>query len=70
MINDYNCIIDKDPLLVFKINVKSMVPFLAGILIIGLVYITQLASSIIQLISGINIELAGKKNQRNGKSYN
>lgn len=47
-----------------------MVPFLAGILIIGLVYITQLASSIIQLISGINIELAGKKNQRNGKSYN
>ncbi|KAK8889049.1 hypothetical protein M9Y10_033792 [Tritrichomonas musculus] len=60
IINDYKCLVDKDPLLVFTISVRSMIPILAGILIIGLVYITKLALTIGQWISGFNIELAGQ----------
>ena len=37
-----------------------MAPIIAGILIIGLVYIAKVASQIAQLISGINIDIAGK----------
>ena len=41
-----NCLVDKNPLLVFTISVKSMVPILAGILIIGLVYIASVSTTI------------------------
>ena len=45
-INDPNCIIDKDPLLLFTIGVRSMVPILAGILIILLVYAASMSKKI------------------------
>ena len=60
LIKDYNCLVDKDPLLIFKISVKSVVPLLAGILIIGLVYLAKLTASIVQLISRFDIQLFGK----------
>ena len=47
----HDCLIDQDPLLLFTICVKSMAPILAGILIIGLVYIVSLSSSIAEWIS-------------------
>ena len=50
ILKDLNCIVDKDPLLLFTINVKSLVPVLAGILIIGLVYIASIAKSISEWI--------------------
>ena len=40
------CIIDRDPLLVFSIFVRSMVPVIAIILISVLVYLTSLAKNI------------------------
>ena len=58
--NNSNCIVDKDPLLVFTISVKSMVPLLAGILIIGLVYIAKISATIAQFISCFNPDLALK----------
>ena len=43
-----NCIIDKDPLLLLSINVKSDFPILAGILIIILVYIAKIVKNIVE----------------------
>lgn len=58
--NDQNCFVDKDPLFIFTICVKSMIPILAGILIIGLVYIASLANSIFQWISTFEVKITGK----------
>lgn len=46
----HDCLIDQDPLLLFTISVKSMVPILAGILIIGLVYLASISGSIAEWI--------------------
>ena len=54
---EHNCIIDRDPLLVFSINVKSIVPLLAGILIIFLVYVAKIAAKISEIISSFGIDL-------------
>ena len=48
---DKTCLVVKDPLFVFTISVKSMIPVLAGILIIGLVYISNVAESIFEWIT-------------------
>ena len=45
-IEDEFCILDKDPLIMFTINVKSIAPFLAGVLIFALVYLGILAAKI------------------------
>lgn len=47
---DQNCLFDKDPLLLFTISIKSFAPVLAGILIIGLVFIASFAKSISEWI--------------------
>lgn len=47
---DYTCLVDKDPLLMFTICVKSVAPLLAGILIIGLVYLASVSKSIAEWI--------------------
>lgn len=41
-----NCLIDRDPLLVFTISVKSMAPLLAGVLIFALVFLASMSTSI------------------------
>ena len=46
IIEDFSCLIDQDPLFMFSITVKSIIPILAGILIIGLVYIASIAKNI------------------------
>lgn len=51
IVQNENCFVDKDPLLLFTINVKSQVPLMAGILIIGLVYIAKIAKSITEWIT-------------------
>lgn len=56
--DDQNCIIDKDPLFVFTINVKSLVPLLAGILIIVLVYVVSLCKSIIEWVGASAFKLS------------
>ncbi|KAK8892270.1 hypothetical protein M9Y10_029495 [Tritrichomonas musculus] len=58
VISDTNCLVDKDPLLLFTITVKSMVPILAGILIILLVYIASILKSIGQWISAFPVKLS------------
>ena len=42
-----NCIIDKDPLILFSISIKSLLPVLAGVLIFLLIYAVYLAKDII-----------------------
>ena len=54
---DYNCLIDRDPLLLFTISVRSMVPLLAGILIIGLVYLAAISGSIAEWIAAFPAKL-------------
>lgn len=51
IVQNENCIVDKDLLLLFTINVKSQVPVMAGILIIGIVYIAKIAKSITEWIT-------------------
>ena len=48
---DPNCLFDKDPILLFAINVRSMFPILAGILIIALVYLAFIIKDIIECVS-------------------
>ena len=56
IVNDKNCLVDKDPLLCFTISVKSLIPVLAGILIIVLVYNDKLIKDIFELISPLGIK--------------
>ena len=58
IIKNENCIVDKDPLLLFTINVKSQVPVMAGILIIGLVYIAKVAKTISEWITTCGAKLS------------
>ncbi|KAK8889422.1 hypothetical protein M9Y10_034168 [Tritrichomonas musculus] len=44
--DDFYCIVDKDPLLVFTIFVRSLIPVLATILICVLVYVASIAKKI------------------------
>ena len=56
-----NCLIDKEPLFVFSISVKSMAPFLAGVLIFFLLYLANLARQIadfVKTIPKLSIKLA------------
>lgn len=55
-----NCLIDKDPMLLFTISLRSPVPLLAGILIILLVYLVRVSGKITQTIMGFP-EFAAKK---------
>lgn len=48
-----NSLIDRDPLFVFTISVRSMAPLLAGILIFGLVYLTSLSNTISQYVTSL-----------------
>lgn len=48
---EHDCLIDQDPLLMFTISVKSNAPLLAGILIIGLVYLASVAETITEWIA-------------------
>lgn len=50
--DDPNCLFDKDPLLMFTISVRSMLPILAGILMILLVYASSMSEEIMKWISG------------------
>ena len=43
-----NCLIDKDPLLLFSIHIKSMIPILVGVLVIVLVFIANICLVIAQ----------------------
>ena len=45
-VTDQQCIVDRDPLFVFTICVKSIIPVLAGVLIILLVYLASMAKDI------------------------
>ena len=47
-----NVLFDKDPLFVFSIYVKSMIPFLAGILMLLLLYIANMIKKIIIYANG------------------
>ena len=60
LVNDSNCIIDKDPLFLFTIIIKSIVPILAAILIIGLVYIAKVAEKITAYITAGPIEITSQ----------
>lgn len=44
--NDPTILIDKDPLFLFTLNVRSLIPILAGILILVLVYLATIAKKI------------------------
>lgn len=60
LLNDGDCLIDKDPLLLFTISVKSLTPILAGILIIGLVYIASISKSISEWILAFPVKITRK----------
>ena len=60
ILKDYNLLIDKDPLFVFTISVKSMFPILASILIIVLVYVASIAKEVIAWITSFHIKLSGE----------
>lgn len=51
-LNDPYCLIDKDPMILFTLCVKSFAPILAGILIAFLVYVTSIAKDIAEWIIG------------------
>ncbi|KAK8839804.1 hypothetical protein M9Y10_031512 [Tritrichomonas musculus] len=55
--DDQNCLVDKDPLFMFTINVRSMVPVLAGVLICVLVYLGILSAKIVEFASTLPISL-------------
>ena len=48
-----NCLVDKDPLFVFSISVKSVVPFLAGVLVFFLLYLANIARQMVTFIQQI-----------------
>lgn len=50
-----NVLFDKDPLFVFSIYVKSVIPFLAGILMLLLLYITNIIRKIIKYANGFTL---------------
>lgn len=50
-LNDPYCIIDKDPMILFTLCVRSMIPILAGILIAFLVYVASIAKDIVEWIA-------------------
>ena len=54
--DDPNCLFDKDPLLLFTINVKSLFPILAGILIIALVYLAFIIKEIMEITQILNLK--------------
>ena len=52
-----NCIVDRDPLLVFTISVKSMAPILAGVLIFALVFLASMSTTIMAYVSAFPVTL-------------
>ena len=56
-IKDPNCIIDQDPLLYLTINIKSLVPVLAGILVIVLVFVAILSKKMIEWFAAFPLKI-------------
>ncbi|KAK8887859.1 hypothetical protein M9Y10_038918 [Tritrichomonas musculus] len=55
-----NILIDTEPLLVFTINVRSLMPVLAGILLIVLVYAISISGKIAEWISEFPLKFTGE----------